>query len=1049
MIIGVGTDTGLWVRPNAARWEKVPDSGSVSGTGVLPSGTIIGAGLDGRLYTRATLDARWTVVEDHGPAVAVTDVTVLDDGTILAVGKDHRLYGKKDLHSTWVAEWPGNQDVIAVTTLWDGTLLGVGTDHQLYTRGSLGDNWKLVAGSGSVLSVAVLGSHTIVGVGTDHQLYARAGLAAPWKLIKGSGSVTAVSTLRDGALLGVGLDNQLYYCPELMGGWSQLQGTKAVLAVTTLPDGRFLGVGTDHQLYTMSPGGGWLPVADSGIVLGVTALPDGGIVGVGLDYQLQFRPTLHSRWVEARASQPVIAVAALPGGTFLGVGTDRQMYTRAELGAEWVALPKDREVVAVTALANGTIVGVGTDHQLYVRYTLDDSWNLVPASGDVVGVAEAHTPWSLAPENWLLDWTSRDYTDSAGDGRPWGDGTAMALRAKDRGVPWDSGCLVTPMIGGYDTMEAIRDAFEAAIEDAERQGRDGVPPGHRGCVNIADWLFNGLRDLSTTNAWGGAPWTPRDTAAKDQTALGLVVRMMSAGIVVRLMLWMPTTAQAKAGGLQAHIAEHWSVAAAVQDHNTTLQNLFHPDRPLGTVCLDMRTAAPASASIHQKMITVRVGLVNVGFCGGVDLAFTRRDFGRTANQVIGSGDWQSGNTSPLPTDGWPKQVPAPPGGYPAYPYGKPGRYPEDLPAEVYGSGNRHWHDQHLKLEGPAVATLEEQFAERWIIKGDAYLFKRDSSFVGFDNQVLFTNGAAFSGSTINRLPAGGPVRPTGDALVQMWRTIPLRYGRNKGPFTRGEFTVMAGIAKAMTAAQELITIWDQYLWSKPVVRLLARQLTTNERLRALIVLPPYGTTNVPNEMKYRMQALQTLWDELDNDQVRNRVIVHDAWAKLPDIGIYVHAKVQTYDDALLVAGSANLNRRSLECDPELDCAVLHRQTVRNHLAGLYAWAFGTPWSSGFEDGWLTRYWRAFSARDIRSLVRDPFFTDDVVDPMTPNGIPIPTDGWLPESVFDPTSIGSGVGSGVCDIATCRDDPKAPGRLDEVTYLLERCHRGKDWPYRRP
>jgi hypothetical protein len=54
----------------------------------------------------------------------------------------------------------------------------------------------------------------------------------------------------------------------------------------------------------------------------------------------------------------------------------------------------------------------------------------------------------------------------------------------------------------------------------------------------------------------------------------------------------------------------------------------------------------------------------------------------------------------------------------------------------------------------------------------------------------------------------------------------------------------------------------------------------------------------------------------------------------------------------------------------------------------------------------------------------------------------------PDWLFEPTSIGTPVESSTCQFPDCIGDPKAPGRLDEVTFLLERCYKGDDWPSRK-
>ncbi len=130
-------------------------------------------------------------------------------------------------------------------------------------------------------------------------------------------------------------------------------------------------------------------------------------------------------------------------------------------------------------------------------------------------------PESLGQTRWLLGFTAADPYSPAGDGRPWGDGTAMAARAYAGEQPWDTGNEVTPMIGGFAAMNAIRDAFEHAIDEAGVLAGRGKPPGQRGAsVYIADWEFTPCGIPRRLARGGSGPWQPGMTADKDQAPWG-------------------------------------------------------------------------------------------------------------------------------------------------------------------------------------------------------------------------------------------------------------------------------------------------------------------------------------------------------------------------------------------------------------------------------------------------------------------------------------------------------------------------------------------------
>jgi hypothetical protein len=195
-------------------------------------------------------------------------------------------------------------------------------------------------------------------------------------------------------------------------------------------------------------------------------------------------------------------------------------------------------------------------------------------------------------------------------------------------------------------------------------------------------------------------------------------------------------------------------------------------------------------------------------------------------------------------------------------------------------------------------------------------------------------------------------------MVQLWRTIPLRK-RSRPPFVRGEFTIMAGISRACQKSTELIWIFDQFFFSRPLGRLL-NSLVKNapgHSLHVIVVLPPHADASFLDEHRARKLALQELVAgfPMSAPGVFGQVAVYNLWDHDKGRGIYCHAKVQTYDQQLLVCGSANLNRRSFTCDTEIDCAVHDPLVVARHQQRLWKLLFPrTPWPASIDfttAGW--------------------------------------------------------------------------------------------------
>jgi hypothetical protein len=709
---------------------------------------------------------------------------------------------------------------------------------------------------------------------------------------------------------------------------------------------------------------------------------------------------------------------------------------------------------------------------------------------------------AVDPATWLLSGSP------AKDGKPWGTGTKMASRAISSSTPWDVGCKVTPIIGGYAALSAMRDALEQLIEDAQASTD---PPGQKGHVYIADWRFNCQRDLSDANSWITGSWAGKTTSFKDQTAIGLVLRLMQCGVAVRILVWLPNTAARRAAQLGAHVKDHIYLWNVVKHENDALQAVLKPSIPLGVVGLDRRTADGAVAGAHhQKMMVIRSPNINLAFCGGVDLAFSRRDAPTNPQSytagTVQNGDWQSGTTMPAVTPIgagiiWPGDSST------VYdraikckPWDTSSLQSSDLPTNtntpdvclaaggtwdgtnctyktadgnagsnlpIYGDSNQYWHDQHLKLEGQIVSTIEWQFWERWIdfplmsprvinaigiaLNSDPLRFiMPEFGAVCFSTDTALTkeNNVYTAGSVVVPLdPPQDISQSVGNSAVQMWRTIPMRE-RTADLFKDGEFSIMSGISKAMKTATELIWIFDQYFWSEPVGRLLNYQVQNNSGLCVLVILPPHADSTYPEEHRARQLALQELTLGLSADQLA-RVAVYNMWHPQGK-GIYVHAKAHTYDGALMVCGSANMNRRSLTCDSELACAVVDADVVAAHQQNLWNVLFGNagswPGLDLNQGGNGVKFLNAFKAAASASgiyVVPDPWYNDNPMNP-TPSVVALPNGVKRTPAVLGPkyeTMSAIALDPGSLD-PTVENDVVLPGnatrpaRLDDIVGNVE-------------
>lgn len=220
----------------------------------------------------------------------------------------------------------------------------------------------------------------------------------------------------------------------------------------------------------------------------------------------------------------------------------------------------------------------------------------------------------------------------------------------------------------------------------------------------------------------------------------------------------------------------------------------------------------------------------------------------------------------------------------------------------------NWHDVQVRLEGEVVRDIEENFCQRW---------------------------NAVTGDHLEPLPTPEP-DPAWNTPAQIVRTVPAGFY----PFApNGEYGIRHALLAAISRADRYIHLENQYIWSPEVVEALMEAMNRphSGEFRIVLILPARAYTG-----KYDNDEHVRLLHDADGS--RGIFHAYSLYASGPAFGltgyrylpIYVHGKVSIVDDEWLSVGSANLNRRGLGTDTEMNVQAVAPDLARRLRVRLWA-----------------------------------------------------------------------------------------------------------------
>lgn len=374
-------------------------------------------------------------------------------------------------------------------------------------------------------------------------------------------------------------------------------------------------------------------------------------------------------------------------------------------------------------------------------------------------------------------------------------------------------------------------------------------------LQVAMWLCRPDSELTRPEALALAP--PAERA--DRRFAVAVEQLARAGVQVRLLVW---------GAAYTPIVNRW------------LRRWYW--RPKDRIEVVEQDHPRFTGSYHQKTLTIDR---RVGYCSGMNLK--ENDWDCCAHDVF------EVRRHPWSADGDRRRAVAARWVRPPFP-------PR--------------HDLMVRLEGPAVADLAENFRARW---NESLAWRRAHWYTRAWDRLRRWIGHPPS----RALPPPPATPPAGDRWVQVVRTTP-----------KGEEGILDTYRRAIRNARRYIYIENQYFRGELIGRELARAVAKNPRLRLAVVVKPI------NDGKVSWLDPSGYWTAFAQDAVREvRPDFHltelvsfgrDSAGRPVRTSVDVHAKVMVIDDVWVTIGSANINDRGFRTEAEINTVLVDDRDAR-------------------------------------------------------------------------------------------------------------------------